>query len=128
MASATEPPTLDCQTCGACCAEFDVLLTGAEVEEFEADPHFLELTILYPPQQWRFMRRDEVTGRCVALEGPLSKNRCTIYERRPFLCRDFAAGSRQCHEARQKVLGIAIPASALGDDEAQPGGAGGVSR
>lgn len=108
---------LDCQTCGACCAEFDVLLTGAEADEFEADPHLIQLTVLYPPQQWRFMKRDESTGRCVALEGPLSKNRCTIYERRPFLCRDFAAGSRQCHEARRKVLGIAIPASALVDTE-----------
>lgn len=88
-----------------------MLLTGAEADDFESDPHLVRLTVLYERAGggWRFMKRDKASGRCTALTGPLSNNACTIYDRRPFLCRDFAAGSRQCHEARRKVLGIPLP-------------------
>jgi len=43
---------------------------------------------------------------CTALTGKLGKQvACSIYPERPHLCRQFEAGSPECHEAR-RTLGI----------------------
>lgn len=99
------PSKPDCQTCGACCATFDVWLMDSDLDRFERSPNLLHLTVIPPggaAGQWRFMRRDDKTGQCVALEGGLRSCRCTIYEHRPMLCRDFEAGSEDCLEARRR--------------------------
>ena len=96
---------LDCQACGACCATFDVWLMESDLDRFERSPNLLHLTVIHPGAaagQWRFMRRNEKTGQCAALEGGLRSCRCTIYEQRPTLCREFEPGSEDCLEARRK--------------------------
>jgi Fe-S-cluster containining protein len=102
-AGATE---FDCQACGACCATFDVWLMEGDRDRFERSARLLPLTVIHRPgtatSEWRFLARDEKTGHCRALEGPLGKCRCTIYDDRPTLCREFEAGSEDCLEARQK--------------------------
>lgn len=100
----------DCQSCGACCASLDVWLDEADRERFERSPRLLALTVLRRPGaaanwDWRFLRRDARTGRCVALAGPLRDCRCTIYADRPHLCRAFEAGSDECRKARRAVHG-----------------------
>jgi Fe-S-cluster containining protein len=96
----------DCQTCGACCATFDVALMGAEWERFEATPRLRALTVLHQGRTGPailLMRRDAVTGRCMALEGPLHQCACSIYAERPALCAEFEAGSPECLSARSRL-------------------------
>ena len=98
---------LDCCACGACCClGYDVLLTSEEAERFEADPRLSKLTWLYRSSGGltaQFLRKDEKTGHCIALEGDLGHVRCTIYSERPSLCRVFEVGSPDCLEARAKM-------------------------
>ncbi len=94
----------DCQSCGACCATYDVLLMGTDLDRFEADPSLLALTTPYEKLagvQARFMRREAATGRCVALRGPLHACACSIYADRPMLCRELEVGSPHCLAARE---------------------------
>ena len=111
-----QPSTrFNCQTCGACCATFDVWLDEADRERFERTPRLTALTVLQKPAagalwDWRFLKRDAATGRCAALDGPLTSCRCTIYPDRPHLCRAFEAGSDECLKARRAVYGdSAVP-------------------
>jgi Fe-S-cluster containining protein len=103
--AAAAAPEFDCQACGACCRTFDVWLMDTDLDRFERAPHLLSLTVIAPGTaagQWRFMRREQSTGQCTALEGGLRSCRCTIYEDRPTLCRDFQAGSEDCLDARRR--------------------------
>jgi uncharacterized protein len=100
----------DCQACGACCATFDVWLNEEDRARFERSSRLVSLTVLQKPSagaawDWRFMKRDSDSGRCVALEGPLTRNRCTVYSDRPHLCRAFEPGSEDCRKARRAVHG-----------------------
>lgn len=81
--------SLSCDTCLACCCRLQVLLLsddrvpGYLVEE---DEHGRAV----------MARLDD--GWCAALHrGSL---RCTIYQQRPYLCREFAVGSAECLEER----------------------------
>jgi len=99
----------DCQACGACCVGLDVLLDVVDLECLERMPHLVSLTVLHHSRsglELHLMRRDAGTDRCVALAGPLAQCRCIIYDRRPALCREFAAGSPDCLEARQRVYRV----------------------
>lgn len=96
---------LDCLHCGACCAEFDVLLRGDEADRFESHPALYALTVPQPVGSgppWLFLKRNAATGRCAALAGRLGDCRCTIYAERPSLCRQFEVGSAECLEARRR--------------------------
>jgi Fe-S-cluster containining protein len=96
--------TYDCQTCGACCFGLDVLLGDGEAEHFERTAHLAPLTVMHhcaPGLVLRFMKKHAESERCVALEGGVGKCRCTIYEERPALCRELAAGSPDCVTARR---------------------------
>lgn len=94
----------DCLLCGACCR------TGHDGR------------ILIPPEDlllWRRIGRDDIAeqiqpghfgldafatradGSCVWLGTPRSANACEIYEVRGTTCREFEAGSAQCHEFRR---------------------------
>jgi Fe-S-cluster containining protein len=109
-AAGADPPSglrrYDCLACGACCFHFDVLLTGRELEEFEADPRLRQLVLRHQgptgPLLY-FMKRHADSGRCVALAGPLGNCRCTIYPQRPGLCRDFQAGAPDCLDVRKRL-------------------------
>jgi uncharacterized protein len=111
--------TFDCQACGACCHQFDVLLAPAEEDAFEANPHLRGLTVLHrlsSGMELRFMKRagdaSSSEGRCAALGGELGACTCTIYAQRPHLCAEFEAGSDECIKARKK-MGFAAPPEPL---------------
>lgn len=106
------PPT--CLTCGACC--FSQLPTYVQVsgddwsrlgEQPEKVAHFIGSRA--------YMRME--AGHCAALAIRSGKQGtaeyfCTIYDRRPQVCRDLARGSPQCQaeleqkSARAEAAGI----------------------
>jgi uncharacterized protein len=96
----------DCQSCGACCHGLDVSLTETEESVFRRDPKLEPLTQLEaiaPGWEARFMRRDGTNDRCVALSVLGPRCHCTIYDRRPQLCRELEPGSESCLEARRRA-------------------------
>ncbi len=92
-----------CRLCGACCTSHDVLLTASEADRYEADPRLARL-LRYERSdsgtELVFLQRDRTTGRCRALAGPPGDSRCTIYARRPRLCRLFPADGPECITTR----------------------------
>jgi uncharacterized protein len=83
-------PKVTCSTCAAACCRLEVLLiTDTGVPDI-----FVEL------DQWggATMRRLD-DGWCAALDR--NTMLCTIYERRPLICREFATGSDECLAERQ---------------------------
>lgn len=95
----------DCLTCGACC--FSKLPTYVRVsgddwsrlgDSAETVAHFIGT--------WAYLKMEE--GHCAALavrEGAKGREYfCSIYDRRPQVCRDLARGSPQCEaELEQKA-------------------------
>ena len=88
-----------CLRCGVCCfSRLDtyVRVTGADWERlgFEADrvAHFIG--------HRAYLRMED--GHCAALASSIDpatgepRHVCTIYERRPQICRDLARGSPEC--------------------------------
>ena len=91
----------DCLACGACYHGLDVLLDQADQDRFEQRPDLLRKTREYwCGQTVLFMKRDKQHDRCVALDVTPGCWKCTIYDERPQLCRDFQAGSDDCKAAR----------------------------
>ena len=78
-----------CERCQACCCQLQVILMPGDAPPphlVETEEHGLDV-----------MRRLD-DGWCIALDRDTL--RCTIYEVRPQVCRDFATGSRECREER----------------------------
>lgn len=97
-----------CLTCGACCIGYRASFYWAECDDAVPRGVPERLTVRVSPFR-RAMRRSR-TGRCVALRGaPGRRVRCSIYERRPSVCRAFepgwAAGSAddRCAGARARL-------------------------
>jgi Fe-S-cluster containining protein len=91
----------ECDGCGACCRTFPIFASEADasreprigLEGKELAPHLQTPT-------WRFQLFPlPFHETCCFLDGD---NRCLIYSTRPQICRDFAAGSEQCQEARRR--------------------------
>ncbi|MDT3735945.1 MAG: YkgJ family cysteine cluster protein [Denitratisoma sp.] len=93
-ASASEIP--DCVACGGCCAwseTWPVLMGEGDGAGIPDD--------LIDVEQWRMQSWGH---RCAALEGELGcRVRCTVYENRPLVCREFQAGSDDCHMVRRAL-------------------------
>jgi len=101
----SDPPP-DCQRCGACCfslSERFVRVTGADWarlgEAAEQFAHFIGRG------NEAFMKM--TAGHCAALEirpstaaHPEPGYFCTLYDRRPQICRDLARGSPECKGER----------------------------
>ncbi|MES2625674.1 MAG: YkgJ family cysteine cluster protein [Pseudomonadota bacterium] len=86
-------PKVTCSTCEACCCRLEVMLitdTGVPRVFIEED-------------KWggRTMRRLE-DGWCAALDR--NTMLCTIYEKRPLICREFEMGSDECLTERQGIV------------------------
>lgn len=82
--------TVSCSSCAACCCRLEVmLLTDTGVPERFIDE-----------DDWggQVMRRLD-DGWCAALDR--NSMRCTIYSRRPLICREFELGSDDCLEERK---------------------------
>lgn len=96
-----------CLSCGACCAYFRILLAWTETDEENPDGVPAAMTV--PVSDFmRVMRGTERTPiRCAALTGEIGKSvRCSIYERRGTMCREFSplsddgTANEACDQAR----------------------------
>ena len=79
-----------CSTCAACCCQLEVMLitdTGVPERFIDSDEWGAEV-----------MRRLD-DGWCAALDRDTM--RCTIYEVRPLICREFEMGAPECLEERR---------------------------
>jgi hypothetical protein len=97
---ALHEPSLACQDCGACCRHAYDLVPLAKTE-----PAVLRYPSLIERRgKQLYVRRDPHKPWCAALAGAaLGPYRCEIYDSRPATCRDFAAGSASCQQARRRV-------------------------
>ena len=84
--------SIQCQHCAACCCRMPVLVLG--------DPQVPERYVREDESGLAFMAQGD-DGWCVALDR--NTLRCTIYEWRPQICRDFAMGGLDCQDIRQQI-------------------------
>jgi uncharacterized protein len=87
-------PTISCASCEACCCRLEVMLMG------EDDPP-VQLTAQDRWGGWVMRRLED--GWCIAVDRETM--RCTIYERRPTVCRDYETGASECIIERRQLLG-----------------------
>ena len=85
---------VSCSSCAACCCQLEVLLLG----DSEVPAHYVE------NDSWggEVMRRLD-DGWCAALDR--DSMRCSIYEVRPLICREFELGAADCLEQRRGIAG-----------------------
>ena len=89
MGTTESDPDISCASCAACCCRLEVMLmAGDDVPR--------ELTARDPWGGWVMRRLAD--GWCAALDR--STRGCTIYERRPGICRDYEMGGSDCIEER----------------------------
>lgn len=87
------PETVLCSNCEACCCRLPVMLiteTGVPREHIDVDEWGSET----------MLRLDD--GWCSALDRDTLM--CSIYERRPWICREFEMGSYECVAEREANL------------------------
>ena len=98
-ALAPPSPAISCATCKACCCRLEVLLMGDDdvPRRFTVE------------DEWggEVMRRLD-DGWCAALDRETLL--CTIYERRPNVCREYAVGDSDCLVERLRLV-VIHPAS-----------------
>lgn len=85
-------PTISCSTCAACCCQLEVMLitdTGVPERFIDTDDWGGEV-----------MRRLD-DGWCAALDR--DSMRCSIYELRPLICREFELGEADCLSERRGI-------------------------
>jgi uncharacterized protein (DUF2132 family) len=93
MDDADYDPAISCSACEACCCRLEVMLMGDD--EIPAD-----LTVEDQWGGWVMLRLKD--GRCAALNRNTMK--CTIYEHRPTVCRDYQTGASDCISERSRLL------------------------
>lgn len=84
---------LSCSNCQACCCRLEVMLitdTGVPEEHITYDQLGGET----------MLRLDD--GWCSALNRETLM--CTIYENRPWICREFEMGSYECRSERAELM------------------------
>ena len=84
---------VSCANCRACCCSLEVMIisnTGVPDQHIDVDIHGSET----------MLRLDD--GRCSALDRDTLM--CTIYENRPWVCREFEMGSYECINERLEKL------------------------
>ncbi|MFP3979285.1 YkgJ family cysteine cluster protein [Marinobacter sp. KMM 10035] len=87
--TAMSDPGISCSNCQACCCRLEVML----ITETGVPERFIET------DQWggRTMARLD-DGWCAALDRRTMS--CSIYDKRPFICREFEMGGYECIEER----------------------------
>ncbi|HTZ40192.1 MAG TPA: YkgJ family cysteine cluster protein [Syntrophales bacterium] len=97
-----------CKLCGACCIGYRASFYWAEADDATKGGVPVRMTIRVGLFR-RAMRRD-TDGRCIALHGaPGHRVSCTIYTRRPSVCRNFepawqgVSGDNRCNESRARL-------------------------
>ncbi len=86
-----------CARCQACCCQLPVLLLPGD----DPPEHFIDIDA----HGSTIMGKDD-DGWCAALDRDTL--RCTIYARRPWVCRAFAMGGDDCREVRADWRRIAL--------------------
>ncbi|MGL6041485.1 MAG: YkgJ family cysteine cluster protein [Deefgea sp.] len=84
---------ISCSSCKACCCQLEVMLIAGD----DAVPaEFIE------KDAWggEIMHR-LADGWCAALNR--QTRLCTIYEQRPWICREYEAGDSDCMEQRKRI-------------------------
>lgn len=89
----TDSPVVSCATCKACCCRLEVMLMGE-------DDIPRELTEQDRWGGWVMARLAD--GWCAALDRDTML--CTIYERRPMICRDYQVGDSDCLMERLQLI------------------------
>lgn len=82
-------PTVTCSSCLACCCRLEVMIisdTGVPRQHISVEEHGSET----------MLRLDD--GLCSALDRDTMM--CTIYNNRPWVCREFEMGSYECISER----------------------------
>ena len=80
---------ITCTNCRAACCRLDAMLFN----DTEVPDKFIERNAL---GEWSMARLAD--GWCAALDRKTM--RCTIYEKRPWICREFEMGDSECVSAR----------------------------
>lgn len=99
----------DCLACGACCLHAGgVLLLDQDVARLAAHLGLTEAEVrlrhTHDGEHLRTKGRDDPS--CVFLDG----KRCTVYEARPQVCRDYLVGGAACLRERKEMgLPVAAP-------------------
>ena len=91
----------ECDGCGACCKTFRIYVTVADARrEPRIEAEGRRIREGSPPEgAWAFQLFPIPFHRtCCFLDD---ENRCEIYATRPGVCREFAAGSELCRQARE---------------------------
>lgn len=87
-------PEVSCSNCEACCCRLEVMIitdTGVPEKHISVDEWGAET----------MLRLDD--GWCSAVDRETLM--CTIYENRPWICREFEMGSYECLDERAEILG-----------------------
>ncbi|MCG9554727.1 YkgJ family cysteine cluster protein [Vibrio sp. Isolate31] len=87
-------PEVTCANCQACCCRLEVMII--------TDTGVPEEHIAYDEWGGETMKRLD-DGWCSAVDRETL--RCTIYENRPWICREFEMGSFECVDQRKEVMG-----------------------
>ena len=85
----SNPLAVSCTRCPAICCQLKVLVIAGD----DPPAHFVDLD---EDGQEIMAKSDD--GWCIALDR--QRMCCSIYERRPFVCREFAMGGGDCLEER----------------------------
>lgn len=88
--NADDKPVISCASCKACCCRLEVMLMGDD----DIPPAMTERDRW---GGWIMARLDD--GWCSALDRRTML--CTIYPRRPMICREYQAGDSDCIEERR---------------------------
>lgn len=86
---------VSCSNCAACCCQLEVML----ITDTGVPPRFIAT------DDWGgevMQRLDD--GWCAALDR--DSMRCSIYELRPLICREFEMGSAECQDERRGMTTI----------------------
>jgi len=86
---------VSCDNCDACCCRLEVIL----ISDTGVPGHFIKI------DQWggSTMRRLD-DGWCAALNR--NNMKCTIYENRPLVCREYVMGDYECIVERNENMAL----------------------
>jgi Fe-S-cluster containining protein len=85
---------ISCATCKALCCRLEVRLIDDSDDQVPVE--FTEKT-----KDLYVRMKQAASGWCAALDTKTML--CTIYEKRPFLCREYAVGDFDCLNERKKL-------------------------
>lgn len=88
-----------CMNCGACCVVYRASFYWSEVDDIREGGVPVHLTERVNNFRIAMRKKTVQDKRCIALHGVPGQNvRCTIYERRPSVCRNFEPSWKAGHD------------------------------